>query len=310
MRWGLGEKFGVVFSFAVVVTATESFTAAKYIRPTMSLKTPTLSVDGQSATDFEQKCEIFRTCMFPDPPSSNTSFSKEDTQLDKCFPWPEVTDTEVKDAIFKSAPHKAPGPDGINFLCLRHVYQAIPIPLTALFKSLLRIGYHPHCWREATGAIIRKPNKPDYTVPKAYRPISLLNCLGKISEKIMANRLSYMAETYGLLHSEQMGGRGGRSAIDAVMALVHDVQQAKCNGKVLSALFVDVKGAFDHVSRTQLLLILQSLGFPPAVLSWTESFLTDRQLGLSFDGQRQALQPINTGIPQGSPSWAYRYTGQ
>ena len=24
MRWGLGEKFGVVFSFAVVVTATES----------------------------------------------------------------------------------------------------------------------------------------------------------------------------------------------------------------------------------------------------------------------------------------------
>src|SRR5205807_4088577 len=128
-----------------------------------------------------------------------------------------------------------------------------------------------------------------------------LNCLGKVSEKIIANRLSYRAETYGLLHSEQMGGRAGRSAIDAVMALVHDVQQAKRNGKVLSALFIDVKGAFDHVSRTQLLLILQSLGFPPAVLSGTESFLTDRQLGLAFDGQRQALQPINTGIPQRSP---------
>jgi hypothetical protein len=181
------------------------------------------------------------------------------------------------------------------------VYQAIPIPLTALFKSLLRIGYHPHCWREATGAIIRKPNKPDYTVPKAYRPISLLNCLGKVSEKIMANRLSYMGETYGLLHREQMGGRGGRRAIDAVMALVHDVQQAKCNGKVLSALFVDVKGAFDHVSRTQLLLVLQSLGFPLPVLSWIETFLSDRSLALAFDGQKQPLQPISTGIPQGSP---------
>ena len=75
-----------------------------------------------------------------------------------------------------------------------------------------------------------------------------------------------MAETEGLLHTEQMGGRPGRSAVDTVMALVHDIQQAKCNGKVLSALFVDVKGAFDHVSRIQLLLVLQSLGFPPAVL--------------------------------------------
>jgi len=131
------------------------------------------------------------------------------------------------------------------------------------------------------------------------RLVSLLNGLGNISEKIMAKRLVYIAETQGLLHSEQMGGRSGRSAVDPVMVLVHDVQQAKCNGKVLSALFVDVKGAFYHVSRIQLLLILQSLDFPPAVLSWTDSFLSDRQLGLAFDGQSQPLQPIKTGIPQG-----------
>jgi len=86
-----------------------------------------------------------------------------------------------------------------------------------------------------------------------------------------------------------MGGRPGKSAADAVMALAHDVQQAKCTGKVLSALFVDVIGAFDHVSRIQLLLILQSLGFPPAVLSWTDTFFSDTQFGLAFDGQRQPL---------------------
>ena len=42
-----------------------------------------------------------------------------------------------------------------------------------------------------------------------------------------------------------MGGRGRRSVINAVMSLVHEVQLAKCNSKVLSALFVDIKGAFD-----------------------------------------------------------------
>jgi len=97
--------------------------------------------------------------------------------------------------------------------------------------------------------------------------VSLLNCLGKISEKIIASRISYFAETKGLLHGEQMRGRHDRSAVDTAMALVHDIQQANCNGKVLSALFVDVKDAFDHVSRTQLLMILQALGFPTPVLN-------------------------------------------
>jgi len=97
-----------------------------------------------------------------------------------------------------------------------------------------------------------------------------------------------------------MGGRPGRSAVDSVMSLVHNVQQANSNGKVHSALFVDVKDAFDHVSRIWVLLILQYLGFPSPVLSWTYTFLSDRQLRLAFDGQTQGLQPINPGIPQAS----------
>ncbi|CUS06713.1 unnamed protein product [Tuber aestivum] len=156
------------------------FTAVKYTRPTKSLKSAPLSFDLQCTTDFDSKCMMFREAMFPNPPASKTTFNPEDREIDKCFPWYDITDKEVKDAIFKSAPHKAPGPDGINFLCLRQVYHAIPIPLVKLFQTVLKTGYHPQCWREATGAIIRKPNKADYTTPKAYRPVSLLNCLGKI----------------------------------------------------------------------------------------------------------------------------------
>ncbi|CUS06639.1 unnamed protein product [Tuber aestivum] len=194
-------------SFLNTVRGQDIFTAVKYTRPRKSLQTPPLSVDQQCATDFHTKCIMFREAIFSDPPASQTSFSHEDTEIDKCFPWYAITHTEVKDAIFKSGPHEAPGPDGINFLCLRQVYNAIPIPLGKLFQAILKTGYHPQCWREATGATIRKPHKADYTTPKAYRPVSLLHCLGKISEKIIANRLAYIAETKGLLHSDQIGGR-------------------------------------------------------------------------------------------------------
>ncbi len=63
-----------------------------------------------------------------------------------------------------------------------------------------------------------------------------------------------------------MSGRKQRSAIDAAMCLTHDIQQAFNNNKALSALFLNVKGAFDHVSLNQLLKVMQKLHLPQVVL--------------------------------------------
>ena len=52
---------------------------------------------------------------------------------------------------------------------------------------------------EATGIILKKPNR-DTSLPKSYRIISLLNCLGKISKKIIARRLAYLANTLNIVH--------------------------------------------------------------------------------------------------------------
>ena len=45
-----------------------------------------------------------------------------------------------------------------------------------------------------------------------------------------------------------MDSRKQISAIDAVMLLVHNVQLAKHDNKDTSVLFIDIKGAYDHVS--------------------------------------------------------------
>ena len=94
-----------------------------------------------------------------------------------------------------------------------------------------------------------------------------------------------------------MGGRKYRAAIDAVLSLLHDITLANNNKKILSILFFDVKGAFDHVSKARLLDTMQRLHLHPAVIRWTDTLLSDRQIGLAFDGERENLQPVNTGIP-------------
>ena len=51
-----------------------------------------------------------------------------------------------------------------------------------------------------------KPGKGDYTQPKSYRPIALLNTIGKILDAIIARRISFAVEMHGLLPGEHMGG--------------------------------------------------------------------------------------------------------
>jgi hypothetical protein len=69
-----------------------------------------------------------------------------------------------------------------------------------VYNTLFRASYHPTKWKEGISIILLKPNKEDYTVPKAYRIITLLNCLSKVLEKIFATRLGYLANTIDLLY--------------------------------------------------------------------------------------------------------------
>jgi hypothetical protein len=73
-----------------------------------------------------------------------------------------------------------PGPDVINQEIITAAYQAQPDILFKVFSLIFDHGYRPACWKQATGIILKKPGKPNYALPKVYRVIALLNCLGKV----------------------------------------------------------------------------------------------------------------------------------
>jgi len=114
--------------------------------------------------------------------------------------------------------------------------------------------------REGTKIILKKSDKLNYSISKIYRIITLLNCLDKVAEKIIAVQLSYTAEINDkLLNFDQMKDRKQRSAIKTVLNLVHNVQMAKSRENTLICLLLDVKEAFDHVTLKQLIKILIKL---------------------------------------------------
>jgi hypothetical protein len=88
---------------------------------------------------------------------------------------------------------------------LREAYITVPELFDYLYPILMTNGYHPKCFKEATGVILKKPQSAksfyrNYALPKAYRVILLLNCLVKVMEKIIVRRLAVMAEFKTLLH--------------------------------------------------------------------------------------------------------------
>ncbi|SPO06934.1 uncharacterized protein DNG_09628 [Cephalotrichum gorgonifer] len=124
-------------------------------------------------------------------------------------------------------------------------------------------------FRESITVVLCKEGKDDYTQSKAYRPIALLNTLGKALESIIASRLAYLAWA---------------------------------EGKVASLLLLDVSGAYDNVSRELLLHNLRKRRVSQNIVRWTESFLSGRSTTLKLQEYTAPSTPIETGIPQGSPA--------
>jgi hypothetical protein len=87
---------------------------------------------------------------------------------------------------------------------------------------------------------------------KAYRTISLFNCMGKVVEKVVAELLSEEAERRGLLSDGQFGNRKGRSAIDAAAIMVNRAHAAWTNGDITGVLLMDIKAAFPSVANGRL----------------------------------------------------------
>jgi ribonuclease HI len=131
--------------------------------------------------------------------------------------------------------------------------------------------------------------------------ISLLNCLGKVIEKLAADAIARHCEENRTLHQGQMGCRRHRSAIDAVTCLIHDVHQGWKEKLLSGALFIDVRGAFDHVDPARLVKRLGDMGIDGDLICWVASFLTDRKAQLVIDGHQGPEKLIYSGLPQGSP---------
>ncbi len=163
------------------------YKAIAYIKDLLKQPIPSIrNANTNTLKDsFINKCQALKTTLFPDPPKA-PEIDLLNYQEDEYQKWPKLSKTELENAYTTKIKDKTPGPDLITQEIITYVYQAVPEVFYNIYSILINTGYHPYYQRQAIGFILKKPKKPDYFIPKAYRVISLLNYLGKVSKRILA----------------------------------------------------------------------------------------------------------------------------
>src|SRR5256885_6942499 len=153
---------------------------------------------------------------------------------------------EIERAIRKAPAKKAPGSDG-NPSHILYLTCPILLPiLHVIYNACLDLGYCLKHFKDSITVVICKLEKDDYTDAKSYRPITLLNTIGKVLDLVIAQRISNISKTHGLLPHMYLSGQKALSTEHTAHLLIERIH-AGCdliaNEGIMTILSLDVSGA-------------------------------------------------------------------
>ena len=135
---------------------------------------------------------------------------------------PPFTSHELHSALSRIKKNSAAGPDKLDgYLTLKSI-SSNPEFFLKIYNECLRLECFPSPWKAGHAFAIPKCSlsvHSDVVSPKNFRPITLLNIMGKILERLLLTRLSWKSENNNWLHHNQHGFRPGRSTESALLQI-------------------------------------------------------------------------------------------
>lgn len=213
-----------------------------------------------------------------------------------------ITNEELLLAAGSLKSNKAPGPDGIPNQVLKIAIQENPDMFRTTLQQCIDDGIFPDRWKRQKLVLLPKPGKPP-SDPSAYRPICLIDTVGKLLEKVILNRLTRYTEAEGGLSDSQFGFRKGRSTVDAIRAVIDSakvaVEKKRRGIRYCAVVTLDVKNAFNSASWAAIAKSLHDLKVPDYLCKILSSYFENRVLMYETEEGAQTLV-ISAGVPQGS----------
>lgn len=201
--------------------------------------------------------------------------------------------------IIKTRPNKnSTGCDMMPYTLIKSFDEEIIRDITILFNHMLAISFFPKIWQNATITPIPKPGK-DGSIVSNWRPISMLTCLSKIFERVIATRINKHTGTLNIFNN-QFGFLKNNSTVHALANLQSLVNEGLNAGRVTTIVALDLQAAFDTVWHSALLHKMLVLDYPILIIKTIASFLRHRSFRVRLDGMVSTIKYMLAGVPQGS----------
>ena len=207
---------------------------------------------------------------------------------------PEV----VSDIIKKLKNSKSCGLDNIDSYILKLACDELTPGITHIVNLSISGSHFPTPWKNSK--VIPLFKKEDATIPKNYRPVSLLPILSKILERAVYNQLIKYLEDNQLLHPSHHGFRKSHNTTTALLEMYANWVEAAEQDKITAVVMLDLSAAFDLVDKEILIEKLKLYGLEESSASWMNSYLSERNQQVYLDGELSKSLPVNIGVPQGS----------
>ena len=139
----------------------------------------------------------------------------------------------------------------------------------------------------------------DPALLSSYPPISPLDAIGKLFEKILLARVLHEVSERGLMRDEQFGFRPRHSTSLQLARLVEKITRNFGENRLSCAVYIDLPKAFHTLWIDGLLYKLKLLNFPSYVVHTISSYLRDRTFEASFQTATSSRRGMKAGVAQG-----------
>ena len=216
--------------------------------------------------------------------------------------WPVFSKKEFRTVISSYNNSSASGPDKLLWSHLKIILKDNKCLNTIIHiaNACINLGYWLSHFKISTMVVIPKPNKKLYDSPKSFRPIVLLNTVGKLIEKVIGEKLQFNTVLNDFIHPSQLGGLKFKSTTDAEVALTYTIQAGWVKNLSTSTLAFDITQFFPLLNHRLLSLIMKKASFEHHVISFFANYLVDRRTNYLWNNFSSHTFCINVGVGQGS----------
>jgi ribonuclease HI len=162
----------------------------------------------------------------------------------------------------------------------------------------MALEYVPTSWRKSKAIFIPKTGKEDYSLPRSWRPISLMSFTFKTLERLILWHLEETILTEFPFHKNQHAFRKGRSTESALSDTVDILESEVLRKGLAIGVFLDIEGAFDNLLPEGVIRSLKNRNTPQPLLNWFREYLVSRDVVVNYKGVFSTRRLVK-GTPQG-----------